>query len=369
MISLRKLWAAPEPGTGYEDLTRVVSLLIQGIAMHAVEGDPVEYQGFRQDLQQQLEAVQAGPPVAEILVSVGVILKTLEAYNARATRHLRMQGAELHHMIAMLTRTVASLGTGSHESVQRLRDIEGQLEKTSAIEDIRALKQRLGDCLDSIRNEAIRQKAESSQAVSRLQDEIRESQVRVAAAGAGPVKDPTTGLPARAAATSALAEWSLQPHPPLAALFVVDRVALINTRFGYAVGDKVLRAYLEQLEAKLSPSDQLFRWSGPSFLALMGGSNRVEDVRERLRFTLSGKIERNFELTNRTVMLPISAAWAVFELGRPLEDLIGELDAFLTVQSPGQYLPGLSPNPPSSTDRPHAAEPAPASGSHPAKDG
>ena len=77
------------------------------------------------------------------MVSVGAVLKALEDYNARTTRHLRMQGAELYHMIAMLTRTVATLGSGNEQSVSRLREIEGQIEKTSGIEDVRVLKLRL----------------------------------------------------------------------------------------------------------------------------------------------------------------------------------------------------------------------------------
>ncbi len=331
MISLRKFWNAPnqqqdpEPAT----LLRVVQLLIQGIALHAVEGDPQEYQSFRRDIQEQLEAVEANSAPADLMLSVGAVLKALENYNARTTRHLRMQGAELHHMIAMLTRTVAALGSGNEESVSRLREIEGQLVKTSAIEDVRVLKQRLADCLESIHTEARRQKSESVRAVVSLQEEIRESQQRIAAAGAGPVLDPTTGLPARAAAAAALAEWVLNPKPPYAALFIVDRVVLINTRFGYEVGDRVLNTYLEELRKHLSPADQIFRWSGPAFLALLQRPDRIEKVREHLRFVLSGKIERNFELSNRSALLSISATWAVFAVAPPLEGLIEQLDSFL----------------------------------------
>jgi GGDEF domain-containing protein len=333
MISLRKFWSAPVQETDGAGLMRVIRLLIQGIALHAVEGDPVDYQSFRGDMQEQLDVVEGDPSPADLMVSVGAILKSLEGYNARTTRHLRMQGAELHHMIAMLTRTVAMLGAGSQESVVRLREIEGQLEKASAIEDVRVLKARLADCLESIRNETKRQKTDSSRTVASLQEEIRETRTRISAAGAGPVLDPTTGLPARAAAQAALAEWSLNPKPPYAGLFIVDRILLFNSRFGYEVGDRVLKAYLEELRSRLPTGDQLFRWSGPAFLVLLHRADRIEKVREQLRFLLPGKIERNFELSKRSVLLSISATWAVFPIAPPLEGLIEQLDSFLGSQN------------------------------------
>ncbi len=333
MISLRKFWTAAEPDSDPGDLMRVVKLLMQGIALHAVEGEPLDYQMFRRVMQEQMEAVEANPTPAELLVSIGAVLQALEGYNARTTRHLRMQGTELYHMITMLTRTVATLGSGSEKSVGRLREIGGQIEKTSVIEDVRVLKLRLGDCLDNIRAEAERQKADSLRAVAGLQEEIRGSQERISAAGAGPVLDPSTGLPARAAAAAALAEWILSPKPPYVALFVVDRVPLLNSRFGYEVGDRVLKIYLEELRNHLPPSDQLFRWSGPAFLALLHRPERIEQVREHLRFALQGKIERNFELAKRSVSLSISATWALFPMVLPLAGLIEQLDSFLGSQN------------------------------------
>jgi GGDEF domain-containing protein len=334
MISLRKFWTAAEQEPDPAGVARVVGLLIQGIALHAVEGDPLEYQIFRHEIQQQIEAVEANPPPAELLVSVGAVLQALEGYNARTTRHLRMQGTELYHMITMLTRAVETLGAGSEKSVGQLREIEGKIEKTSVIEDVRMLKLRLGECLDGIRVEAERQKADSSRAVASLREEIRDSQERISAAGAGPVLDPTTGVPARVAAAAALAEWVLNPKPPYVALFVVDRIQLLNSRFGYEVGDRVLKTYLEELRIHLPPGDQIFRWSGPAFLALLNRPDTIDKVRDQLRFALQGKIERNFELSKRTVLLSITATWAIFPVAPPLEELIGRLDTFLAAQSP-----------------------------------
>lgn len=336
MISIRKFLGAQgdqaqEPET--VDVTRIVRLLIQGIALHAVEGDAGDYQIFRHEVQKQLDIVETNPPPAQLLVSVGAVVQALEGYNSRTTRHLRLQGVELYHMITMLTRTVEILGTGSEQTVGKLRAIGAQIEKSSGIEDVRSLKLRLSECLDGIRAEAQRQKAETARTVARLQDEIRGSQDRISGAGASHVLDPLTGLPARAAAVAAIEEWAMSPSPPYAALFIVDRIQLLNSRFGYEVGDRVLKTYAEELRTHLPAADQIFRWSGPAVLALLSRADPIEKVREHLRFALPGKVERNFELAKRSVLLSISATWAVFPIALPVSELIDRLDTFLGAQN------------------------------------
>ena len=91
MISLRKLWMADEP-IDAGAARRVVQLLLQGIALHAVEGDHQDYLAFRQDMQGLLDKVQADLSPAGLLVYTGVTLKTLEDYNHRTTRYVRAQG-------------------------------------------------------------------------------------------------------------------------------------------------------------------------------------------------------------------------------------------------------------------------------------
>ena len=334
MISIRKFLAAKQEIDDSAELRRIVRLLVQGIGLHAVEGDPQDYRQFRYEVREHLEAAETPRTTADLLKSTGAILKTLEAYNSRTTRYLRMQGAELQHMIAMLARTVTTLGSGSLQSVERLREIEHKLAKTSGIEDVRALKQKLEECLECIRTESVRQKTEGARTIETLKEAIRKTKQRISSSGAGSALDPTTGLPSRDSAVAALAEWVLQDKPPCAGLFVLDRVALINSRFGYKIGDQVLKAYLEELQRHLAPVDRVFRWSGPAFLVVLMRPERIEKVREQLRYTLPGRLERNFELPNRSAMLSITATWTVLPMNVPVEELVQQLDSFVATQNP-----------------------------------
>jgi diguanylate cyclase (GGDEF)-like protein len=85
--------------------------------------------------------------------------------------------------------------------------------------------------------------------------------------------DPLTGLPNRryveehlAAALSA----ARRHHRPLAVLFIdIDDFKRVNDRFGYEVGDDVLRAVGERLRITLRTEDLVGRWGGEEFLAVL----------------------------------------------------------------------------------------------------
>jgi GGDEF domain-containing protein len=333
MISLRKFWTADDPANDV-DMRRVVRLLMQGIGLHSVEGDPADHQKFRQDLQKLQDEVEASPSTAKLMVSTGSTLKTLEDYNQRTTRYMHMQGTELQHMIAMLTRTVAELGSSSQKAVLRLQEIETKLAKAPVIDDVRLLTLRMEECLQGIRQEAERQKLDSAHTTVTLTQEIQSTQDRIRAAGKGPAADPSTGLRARAAAVAAMGEAALNPQPGYAALFIVDRVPLINARLGYAAGDQILKFYLEELHGRLPIADQLFRWSGPAFLALLDRKGRIDSVREQLNLAAPKKLERTIELPNRTVLVSITANFAVFPITLPVGEVIEKIDTFMASHVP-----------------------------------
>lgn len=334
VISLKKFWSTENPsGIRDDDPLRVIRLLLQGIAMHAVEGDRTEHDKFRQDMERLLKAVESNPSNALLLLNTGSALTTLESYNRSTTRYIRMQGTELQNMILMLTKTVATLGSGSDRSVSRLQEIETQLQKASEIEDVRMLKLRMEQCLESIREETTKQKADSSRLVEDLQQDILQTQERMKKVAVAPL-DAMTGLPLRPEAERAFAEAASSPKPAYAVMLAVDRVSLINGRFGYAAGDQVLKLYLESLRPRLLSTDRIFRWSGPAFVVLAQRPDRLETVRDQFRSVVPAKTEKTISFSSRTALVALSATWTVFSINPPVEDLIHQIDAFLSSQLP-----------------------------------
>jgi len=251
----------------------MVRLLVQGIELHAVKGDAVDYDKFRSDMRQVQESLAERPVPSEVLVMAGAVVKAMEEYNHRTSRFIHVQCGELQAMVAMLTKTMTALASGSETSVARLHSIEKQLHKATMIEDFQTARLRLAECLEGLRSEIVRQREESARTVAEMKTNLAKSQERLASS---PVRgeserraDPVTGLAQRPDAEAALVEAAQENRRLYAVIFVIERLELINSRFGYAAGDQILVLFSQHLSQNLSRRDQLFRWSGPALLALL----------------------------------------------------------------------------------------------------
>lgn len=98
--------------------------------------------------------------------------------------------------------------------------------------------------------------------------------------------DPLTSVANRRSLASALELVARRPDRPWAVLMCdLDRFKRINDTFGHAVGDLVLRELANVLKDGLRGADQLIRYGGEEFVALLPNTSdlRAVDVAERLR--------------------------------------------------------------------------------------
>lgn len=315
---------------------RMAHLLLEAIRLHAVEGDRVDYESLQADMQNLERSLGEHPSAAEVLVMTGAAIKAMEDYNKRTSRFVRAHGLELQEMVAMLTDTIAKISEGSERSLANLQNIEKQLERASVLEDVRLLKGRLSECLQSLREESARQKEESAQSTNELRQELARALERRAAIGTRYPKDEVTGLPGRHEAEQCLAAALKGDGHAFAAVFVVDRIQLINQRFGYAVGNRMLMSFTRYLARGLLPNDRLFRWSGPAVLAVLERRGSLETVRMELARIISARLEKTVQVGNRSVTLHVTATWTLFSAAESasLEDTVRKIDAFVCTQVP-----------------------------------
>lgn len=99
----------------------------------------------------------------------------------------------------------------------------------------------------------------------------------------------------------------------------------------------MLMTFAEHFKANLSASDQLFRWHGPSIIALLERNDRLDKVRSEIRRFAEIKLEKTIEVANRTVLLPIASVWSLFSVAPPMEDLLKKMEAFTAAQVPRDY--------------------------------
>lgn len=115
-----------------------------------------------------------------------------------------------------------------------------------------------------------------------------------------------------------------------AVLFGIERMAIINARFGYRVGDQMIAGLRQHLTDNLPEGDRLFRWRGPYLLALI--ERDMAAGLPSLEMALIGAwcSEYEIKVRDREALIPVSVSWQMFPLksSTGVEDLVVELDSW-----------------------------------------
>jgi len=334
MISLKRYLSRDVKSEEENTSRRVISLLLQGIALHAVDGERADYERFRIDMDKFEKAMGAEMPASELLISAGGVLRTMEDHNRRHAKFMGKQNTEMQKMVSMLTQTIISIAANSENSVGKLQDIEKAIESANELEDIQLLKHQLGECLQTVREESLRQKTAGQSTLETLRKELANSQERIGTMQQSSGVDPATGFPQKSEAEKAIQAAIATPKGKFLVVAVVNRIQTINARFGYATGDKVLAAYADQFRKSLLSTDKVYRWSGPALIAVLTRTERLEQIRAGIQRFADLKLEKTMEIGMRTVLIPISANWVIFPLLGTMTELKEKIEAFTASQVP-----------------------------------
>ena len=342
MVSIKKFLDRTAEKTGDEDrrsesLLRMVHMLLNGTALHAVELDEAEYVEYRDDLLRLDAQLGEQPSAADAMVVTGAALKRMEDYGRRVTRIVKMQSGELQRMVSMLADTVGTLAAGNDSSINNLQAISKRIERAKEIEDLRIIKAKLADCLESLQQETIRRRSESALMVSKMKDELVKTRERMDERNPqSTARDELTGFPGKSQAEELFAN-ALQTNPNLfVGVFVVQRVPLINARFGYAAGDQLINHFGTHLRQSLPAADMVFRWGGPCFVAAIERSSGMSEIRGELANISHARLEKTIRAGTRVAMLPIASLWSVFSIRdmRTVEEICRKVEQFATLSVP-----------------------------------
>lgn len=332
MISLKRYLEAERTEELARVRARVNHLLLEAIRLHAVEADPSDLERFQAEVAELDRRLETAPHPEDALIVAGEAIKALEAYNHRAGRLIRAQVIELRQMVAVLTAGLERLAAGNERSIANLRDIGRRVERVTSIEDIRLLKARLSECVRELEQEAVRHREESARLISHLKTEVG----RLSGAADRELRfDPVTGLPGRPEAERAIEAACAEGRHAYAVVFVLERLALVNKRFGYAAGDQLLRALAARLRSFVRPGEAIFRWSGPAFVALLEREASEAVLEREVRHFASQRQEEFIEAQGRDGLLPLAASWAVVPIFRCAtgELVASKIDRFVASES------------------------------------
>lgn len=284
-----------------------LQILIRGIALHAIEGDPADLKQLRLRMSAIADTLTGDSSPDDLLVGIGKTLRALEEYNGRSAHLFKGQVEELRGMLSTMTATVMFITSSSDASVKQLSTIEAKLQRAATLEDTRQVKSYMTDCLTLVRQESLRLQTEARTKINALKNDVDRLSSRLKAVSTEDTQDPVTGLPARSAAEEAIADRIGEGREFLAALFVLDRMASINGRFGRLVGDDILVSGAGILAQKL-PGTTLYRWSGPAFVAVFDPVVGLAQAETRAGQAAAMRLEKNIEAGNRSVLIVITAS-------------------------------------------------------------
>ncbi len=320
-------------------LLRVASRLLEALALHAVDYDPVELETFQSGIRSVRTNLEASNDPAAVLLMGGEAIRELENYNRRVERTLLARRREVQSILAMMTQSLLELSKGNVTSSDNLRSIEEKLDGAAKVEDIRVLKAQLAVCLQNIRTEAERQQACSVQAREKMERTLAKQTSASASGLSRSDIDVATGLGnwnwAEESMEQALAEGRLV----FAAGLRLDRFDLINKRYSQAAGDQALMLVSQHVAQNLHTGDQLFRWRGPALIALLDRGS-LQAARSDVTNMLSTRLTCEVTTEQRAVRLPLSVSWVIFaaDAGKDLRTISAQLDTFAASQATGASL-------------------------------
>ena len=325
MISIRKYLQGERQTEGA--LLSLALLLIEAMDRHAVEGAPEELARFQECTRELIGALGSHAPPAELLASAERAVEALRQYNLHVVEYWKRPVADLQAKVKLLTAAITAVSSASQENILRLREIKGQVLGSMEVKDIRSLRTRLAECLDGVLAEAEKHRAETDRAALEL---IRPSSRQAQREQSGePVrKDPSTGLPVRVEAEAAIAQACQEDAPAFVVVMVINRVQTLNRSFGEQFGEVILGRFSEFVQQQLLPVDQLFRWSGPTVVALIRRKSTLDVVRGAIDTLLAPRLQHTVNTITREVQMPISARWTVLPLMTSPRLLFHKIDGF-----------------------------------------
>jgi GGDEF domain-containing protein len=135
----------------------------------------------------------------------------------------------------------------------------------------------------------------------------------------------------RAGAEDSIANKISSGKEFIVGLFVMDRLASINGRFGRLVGDEILLMGAQHLAQKLSGA-ALYRWSGPAFVAILDISGNAAAVENHLKQAGAMRFEKTIEADNRSVLLLVTSSFQVTRVSHSMspDAIFRGMDTFLS---------------------------------------
>jgi diguanylate cyclase (GGDEF)-like protein len=124
----------------------------------------------------------------------------------------------------------------------------------------------------------------------------------------GALVDRLTGLPNREAAEAAILALETNSRNKHLAAFYIQNMRQLNVRFGDRICDELLCLITQRIaNTLLRPSDQIFRWRGPAFVAILEREESFSYVNHDLKRFVEHPFQFEFRSGSLLVFISLAA--------------------------------------------------------------
>jgi GGDEF domain-containing protein len=295
-----------QPGKHTEQvsLEDCLLLLLRGIQDHPVVAEEAEGKAFQSEIA-ALEQAFKGRENAHHLVESAIGI--LDRYSTQANEIVSRQRTGLAKASSDLA-AAKDLAFGQGPS-DRLASLEQQINALSSGDDLAKIKSRMISEVAMARAEALQERQKVSDLISGTITQLappEPSRCHVShVVGSDYAVDALTGLP-RAYAENELRRSHDLPIDTYLAIFVVKRLALINSKFGFARGDQLLIKVAGALAQSMPEFGSLFRWAPCAFLTLPPPGTAYRELRSKVQVIEVTRMTPTLEWQGRSAMVPVA---------------------------------------------------------------
>jgi GGDEF domain-containing protein len=322
-----------EAGKTKETVSLEESLLtlLRGIQEHSVSTDQSgdkEFQSRLAELQRAFKGKENAQQVAESAIEL------LAQHQGQVNDVVSQQRSALTKATSDLAAATKGLAEVQGTS-DWLASLEQQIGAISEGDDLSAIKRRLISEVATARTEAQQERQKVSDLISGTMTDLaapsdQSGHHTAHVIGSAYAPDPLTGLHSRAQAESELMSAHELPIDVYLAIFVVKRLALINSKFGFARGDQLLVKIVSQLAQNMPEFNNLFRWAPCAFITLAPPGTAYRELRQKVQVIEVTRMTPTLEWQGRSAMVPVAMDCRVIsvkDFGTPSE-LFLRLDSF-----------------------------------------
>lgn len=205
------------------------------------------------------------------------------------------------------------------------RELKTSAEQLSALSNTNPLEDLL-----RVTAEMMERTKQAEKQLQRTTEEVQSLRRELASASEEARTDPLTQLPNRRALEDRLAHLQEQGGLFSAAVCDIDCFKSVNDTHGHAVGDRVLKAVANVLEASC-PGHMVARFGGEEFVVLLTGADAeaASELLEGARAELASRTFRVRETDDALGKITISAGIAEVRPGEGWAELLMRADSLL----------------------------------------